>query len=457
MRGEDAARVDQAVDVVGRRLPPDEQHGLSLATARLGEVRVEHDRAGRRSRGCVEPRRDHVDGRVRIDHRVEQLVELTRVDARDGLLARDEVFLGHLGGDPERGPRRPLPRPGLEQEERPLLDGELDVLHLAVVLLEPLERRGEACVGVREQLAHVLDRLRRPDTGHDVLSLSVDEELAVEAPLAGRRVAREADARAGRVPLVAEHHLDDVHGRAELVGDVVRAAVDAGTRRLPRVEHGPGRAAQLLPCVRGERRPRLALVELLEGRDQRAEVVRGQLDVEARAARLLERLQLALEDVRGDAVDHLPVHLDEASIGVEREPQVARRGRQPLDRDVVEPEVEDRVHHPGHRDRRSRADRDEERVAGVAEALPRLLLEPRDLLVDLGPERLGHVARVHRLAARVGRDREAGRNRDPERRHLRKADALAAEQLPPARGLLVECVDQAHGAILRTVRDSVAH
>ena len=167
VRGEDAARVDEAVDVVGRRLPPDEQHGLALATARLGEVRVEHDRAGRRSRGRVEPRRDHVDGRVRVDHRVEQLVELAGVDARDGLLARDEVLLGHLGGDPERGPRRPLPRPGLEQEERPLLDGELDVLHLAVVLLEPLERRDEAVrrrPGAAPRMCSIGSGVRMPAT-----------------------------------------------------------------------------------------------------------------------------------------------------------------------------------------------------------------------------------------------------------------------------------------------------
>ena len=49
-------------------------------------------------------------------------------------------------------------------------------------------------VRLGQDLAHLLDRLRRADAGDDVLALRVDEELAVDARLAGGRVAREADA-----------------------------------------------------------------------------------------------------------------------------------------------------------------------------------------------------------------------------------------------------------------------
>ena len=43
-------------------------------------------------------------------------------------------------------------------------------------------------------------------------------------------------------------------------------------------------------------------------------------------------------------------------------------------------------------------------------------------------------------------DREARRHRDTEGRHLGEPDPLAAEQLAPAGGDLVECVDESHGA-----------
>ena len=307
---------------------------------------------------------------------MEQLVELAGVDPRDGLLARDEVLIGHLDRDPERRLRGALAGSRLEDEQRAVLDRELDVLHLPVVPLEPVERVDEPCVGVGEQLAHALDRLGGPDARDDVLALGVDEELAEERALAGRGVAREAHARARRVALVAEDHLDDVHRRAEVVRDVVGAPIDPSARRLPRVEHRAGRALQLLARVLRKRRARLALVDLLERRDQLAEVVGGQLDVLPHAATLLEALQLAFEEMPIDTVDDLAVHLDQPAIGVAREARVPGGGGEPVHRDVVQAEVEDRVHHPGHRDRRARADRHEERVAGIAEPLPGALLEP---------------------------------------------------------------------------------
>ena len=50
VRGEHALRLDHAVDVVGRRLPADEDHRLAGLAALLRRVGVEDDRAARRAR-----------------------------------------------------------------------------------------------------------------------------------------------------------------------------------------------------------------------------------------------------------------------------------------------------------------------------------------------------------------------------------------------------------------------
>ena len=114
MGREDAARLDQAVDVVRRRLPADEDHVLAGLAALVGGVGVEHDRPGRGARRRVQALRRHLDLRLRVDHRVEQLVELPRIDPRDGLLTRDQPFVDHLDGDPQRRGRGPLAGAGLE-------------------------------------------------------------------------------------------------------------------------------------------------------------------------------------------------------------------------------------------------------------------------------------------------------------------------------------------------------
>ena len=63
----------------------------------------------------------------------------------------------------------------------PVLDGELDVLHLTVVALEPRHRLEQLSVCLRKRRPPSLERLRRPDARDDVLSLGVDEELAEAA------------------------------------------------------------------------------------------------------------------------------------------------------------------------------------------------------------------------------------------------------------------------------------
>ena len=246
VRREDAARLDQPVDVVRRRLPADEDHVLALAAALLGRVGVEHDRARRGTRRRVQPRCRDVDLRSRVDHRVQQLVELVRVDARHRLLARDQPLVDHLDGDAQGGRGGALAGARLQEEERALLDRELDVLHLPVVRLEPPKRLDEAVERLRHPLAHRLDRLGRADAGDDVLALRVREELAEEPCLAGSGVAREADAGTRAFALVPEDHLDDVDRGAEVVGDLVGPPVDLGARRVPRVEHRADRPPQLL-------------------------------------------------------------------------------------------------------------------------------------------------------------------------------------------------------------------
>ena len=73
----------------------------------------------------------------------------------------------------------------LEQVEPLVLDRELDVLHVAVVLLEAAHRlRAARGRPAGSTSAHALDRLRRADAGDDVLALGVAQELAEEPRLA---------------------------------------------------------------------------------------------------------------------------------------------------------------------------------------------------------------------------------------------------------------------------------
>ena len=259
--GENPLGLDQTVDVVGRRLPADENHRVAGLAVLLGGVGVEDDlAAGRAGRGVEALGRDLELG-VRVEAWVQELVELGRVDPGDRLVPVDESFRRHVDRALDRGCRRPLRGARLEEVEVSLLDGELDVLHVAVVALELAHRLEELAVRVGHALAQLGERLRRASPGDDVLALCVDEVLAVDALLAGRGVAREAHAGRGVIALVPEDHLDDVDRRAEVVRDRVHAPVDLRARRVPRVEDGRDRAAELLACVLRKALPGLVLVD----------------------------------------------------------------------------------------------------------------------------------------------------------------------------------------------------
>ena len=200
--------------------------------------------------------------------------------------------------------------------------------------------------------------------------------------------------------------------------------------------------SELLARVGGEVAAFRVAVDPLERGEELAQVVRGQVGVLPRAAGLLEIAQRLLEAVPVDPVDDLAEHLHEAAIRVVGEARVAVALGEPFGRRVVEAEVEDRVHHPRHRDRSARADGDEQRVRRVAEALAGALLEPRHVLGNLVLEPVGKLVRRHVGAAGVGRDREPGRHGQPELRHLGEPDPLPAEQLAPPARRLVEVEDQ---------------
>ena len=166
-----------------------------------------------------------------------------------------------------------------------------------------------------------------PATTSSPCALTRNSPQRPRSPVDG--VAAEADAGAGAVALVAEDHLHDVHGGAEVVGDPVGLAIDARAGRVPGVEDGTHRAQQLLVRVLRERRARCALVDVLVPLDQlgagRRRRARGR---RRRTARGLQRLERVLEAAASMPVDDLAVHLDEPPVRVVREPRVRRCARE---------------------------------------------------------------------------------------------------------------------------------
>ena len=372
-----------------------------------------------------------------VEDRGQQLRERVGVGRLDGVLRRHQLLLHHVVGDLDVGQRRSLAVSRLQHVELLLLDGELEVLNVAELLLERLADLLELLVGARKHrlVLHLGDGLRRPHAGHHVFALGVDEVFAIEDILAGGGIAGEGHAGGAVITHVAKHHALHVDGGAPFVGDLVLATVEDSAVVHPAAEHGAHGADQLLEGVLRESLAGAILDQLEIPLDELPEVLLAHVGVVVDAELVLQPLHRLLEGVMLVLVPLLhahhdvAVHLDEAAVGVVGKAGVAGGSREPLHGLVVEAEVEDRVHHAGHAVAGTGANADQQGVGGRAELLPRLLLHQPHGGGDLVFEALGELLAVLVVVdADLRGDREAGGHGQPDLGHLGKVGSLPAEQ-----------------------------
>ncbi len=127
---------------------------------------------------------------------------------------------------------------------------------------------------------------------------------------------------------------------------------------------------------------------------------------------------------------NVAVHLDEAAVAVPREARILGFCGEPFDGFVVEPQVEDCVHHPWHRLARTRADGKEQGVFFVAEDVAHLLFDRLYARLDLRVEaRRVFLPVFVEIGADFGCDCEAGGDWQTDSRHFGEVCALAAEEI----------------------------
>ena len=240
---------------------------------------------------------------------------------------------------------------------------------------------------------------------------------------------------------VAEDHGHHVDGSPQVVGDLVELAVIAGALPEPAPEDRLDGQVELLVRIGREGSAAPVLDDRLELADHVAEVLGTEVRVTVRSGPALRLVERVVEALARHVHDDPAEHLDEPSVRVPAEALVAGQGDQPGQGLLVESEIQDGVHHAGHRELGARADTDEQGVGRVAEALAGLGLDLLDGVEDVRPEPLREpLAGREVVVAGLGRDREARRCRAGRRgssraapRPCRRGDPSSSRCPRPAR------------------------
>ncbi len=479
--GEDTLGHGHAAEVFGRGLDADEDNFLFLLGPCLSLVGEEHDLAGCCAGRCGKALGNYVgtlEGSL-VEYRVEQFVELLGLHTQQGGLFVNLAVAEEVHGDFHHSGAGALAVTGLEHPQLAVLDGEFHILHVAVVIFEAVsdgeeflsadghgffERGifrgafflGDALKGSPAARAFDGDLLGSANTGHNVLTLCVDEVFTVEDVFAGGSVARESHAGGRVLAHVAVYHGLHVYSGAPFFGNLVHAAVDDGAFVHPRVEHGADAAPELFPSRVGEVLAGVFLDGTLEEAHEGLEVFNRKFGVEFDAFFFLHLLHDGFEGVDVGlrlglhAEHHVAVHLHETTVGVPGEAGVAALFSEGSHGGVIHAEVEHGVHHAGHGCAGTRANRHEQGIGGVVKFFAGEGFDMLDGFLYFLGEALNNffLAILGVFSADIGGDGEAGRYGHSEKVHLGEVGTLAAEEvshLGIAFGLAVtKCINSFH-------------
>ncbi len=415
---------------LGQRAHQD--HWLAFLALGFGGVGIEVDLAHCRARRGIQALGHRLDlfQHLLVEARVQQLIDHVGGDARHGFGGRDQPFVHHVHGDLDCRGCRALAATGLQHPQLAVLDGELDVLGLAVVLFQDVGHAHQFFPGFGDFFGQAGDFGRRARTRYHVLTLGIEQVFAVELLLAGSGVAGEGHARAAlAIGEVAIDHGHDVGRRAPGVRVAVVIAVVHRTLAVPALEHGLDAQLKLLVGIHRERLPGVTLRQVHETLGATLPALGGHFGVglgtHARALFLDDLLEFLARNIQ----HHLAEHLNQAAVQVPGEAHIVELLAHRLDRARRQAHVEDGVHHARHGLARPRTDGDEQRVGVVAELLASLAVQVLHGRQDLFPHPFGELARVHVLDACLGGDGEAGRDGQADPGHLGQVAPLATQQV----------------------------
>ena len=460
---QDSGSIQHTLQILGRGLDTNQDRLLT----RLGQhllciLGEEYYGARSRTGRCGQALHQHLrvlHGAL-IKYGVQQLVQLGGLATQHGGLLVDQTLAQHIHCDLHHRRARTLSVTTLQHPQFSVLNRELNILHIGEILLQMMLNIIQFVIYRRHNLlergvllgalllrdvlrlgptTRALDGnlLRGTNTCHNILTLSIYEVLTIEDIFARSCIARECHTRSRVLAHITEHHRLHRYGRTPLLGDVVELAIQNRAFVHPRAEHRAHSAPELLPRAGGELLAGLLLHGSLERGNQLLEILNRKVGIQLYATLMLLLVDQNLEGILIllryglHTQHHVAIHLHETAIRIPRKTGIARTLRDSLHSLVIHTEVQDRIHHTGHRCTRARTYRHQQRLLLIAKLHTRQTLDVLHCALHLGAQHLDHgiLALAIIFGAHLGGDSESRGYGNTDKVHLGEVSTLTTEQL----------------------------
>ena len=120
---------------------------------------------------------------------MQEKIHLVRLYTGHGFLAGDQFFIYHVHCNAHFGLCSAFAIAGLQQPQLALLNGKFHVLHVAMVLFQPVGNFLQLGEHLRHIGVELRDRKCRAGAGHDIFALSIDQVIPFELWFSGRGIA----------------------------------------------------------------------------------------------------------------------------------------------------------------------------------------------------------------------------------------------------------------------------
>ena len=247
---------------------------------------------------------------------MKKSVKVARVNHGNGFFFGNHTLVDKVAGNFKRGVSGTLSVTGLEHKELAVLNGELHILHIAIVVFKNTAYIFELLKSFREFFCHLADGHRSTNAGNNVFALCVGKEFAHKVFFTGGGVTGKGNAGSAVIAHIAEYHGLYVNGGTPGIRNIIVAAIYVGSGVIPASEYCFDGADKLFFGVGGEINADFVFIFSLELLRKLFKVVGGQLNVKLDVAFGFHFVNKLFEIFFTDLHNNIGIHLDETAVAV---------------------------------------------------------------------------------------------------------------------------------------------